>query len=155
MIARLRAFWAARDARERLVLRGGAALLALVLIPFLIYRGAARYRADAAANLAAARSIMADVRTIKDSGPPPAAIGEEGLRGVLTVNATAMGLNVVRIEAVGGDRLLIVFGASDSIGVYRWLDSVGRAGATVHRSVITRAGDGGAVTAEFEIGSTP
>lgn len=153
MIARLRTFWAARDARERLILRGGAAFVMLILVPFLIYQSAARYRADAAANLASAQSIMADVRTIKKSAPPPAAIGDGGVRGVATANAGAMGLGIVRIEPVGGDRLLIVFGASDSIGVYRWVDSVGRAGATIHRSAIARAGDGGAVTAEFEIGS--
>ncbi|MDX2235194.1 MAG: type II secretion system protein GspM [Hyphomonadaceae bacterium] len=153
MMGALQSWWAARDARERLIVRGGVAIVLLLLVPFLIYQSVARYRESAAADLAAARAVMADVRAIAEAGPPPPTVGAGGVRDVLTANAASSGLTVLRVEPGAGDRIVIAFGPSDSLGVYRWIDGVGKAGVRIHRTAIVRAGENGVVTAEFEVGA--
>jgi type II secretory pathway component PulM len=158
MIAAMVGWWRTRSSRERLLLQVAAFLIFAILVPFAAYQAAVRYRAGAAADLAGARQVQADVARLAAQGARPAsgAVASDGtLRGRAMANAEASGLTVARIEPQGAGRFLIVFEPADSLKVYRWIDSMSKSGVDVRRTSITRASAEGAVTAEFEISTDP
>lgn len=150
MNTNLNSWWQARSSRERRVVTLGAAFGLLVLAPILIYGEVAEWRTKAAADLASARAIHADVVRIARAGPPRRQEGDA--RGIVSSAAATYGLTIARLEPVGADGLVVVFGVSDSRTLYQWIDAVGATGLIVRRAAIVRADEGPLVTAEFEIG---
>jgi type II secretory pathway component PulM len=151
------AFWRARTARERLILKGGAVLIG-ILLPLLAYQGAATYRTKAAAALSSARSVQADVRRLAAPGAAGIArdaVGDGSLRGIAFALAQANGLTVASIETAGPERVRVTLEPADSLKVYRWIDAVSRRGAALEKTELQRVGQtpggGDQVTAEFEI----
>jgi type II secretory pathway component PulM len=158
MIAAIAGWWRSRTLRERLLLQAAALLIFAVLVPLAAYQAALRFRAGAAEQLAGARQVQANVARLAAQGRPAAAAtapSDGTLRGRAMANAQAAGLVVARIEPQGAGALLIVFEPADSRKIYRWIDSMGRSGASVRRTLVTRASGEGAVAAEFEISSDP
>jgi type II secretory pathway component PulM len=156
MIARLAAWWRSRTARERLIVGGAALFVFALILPLWAYQAAASFRARAAAELAAARAIEADVAKLSSAGAAAQAPASDGtLRGKAMAAAQAAGLSVLTIAPSGPDSLRVAFGPADSVAVYRWIDTMGASGAFVSSTTITRAGEGEAVTSEFEIADHP
>ncbi len=151
MMDALGSWWGARSSRERLIIRIAALLLFAVLAPAVIYQKAATFRSAAASELAASRALLADVGKIQAAGPPPPKGGDR--REVALAAAASNGLVIERVESIGADGLVVVFGPSDSRGLFRWIDDVGRNGVVARRTAIVRADDGLAASAEFEIGA--
>ena len=149
MTQALKQWWQARTSRERLILRVAAALCLLVLLPVTVYAQVAEYRARAAAELSAARGVLADVGQIAAAGPPKVASSDS--RAVVTAAAATQSLTIARIEPLGADALVVVFAVADSRQIYQWMDSVGSAGLVVRRTAIVRADEGALVSAEFEV----
>jgi type II secretory pathway component PulM len=157
MIASLAAWWRSRTSRERLLLSGAAVLLFAVLAPLLAWQGASGFRASAAAELAGAREIEANVARIgAGAGAMARAPASDGtLRGRAMAAAEAGGLTILTIAPSGPDRLRVTFAAADSLAVYRWIDAMSASGAFVASTRITRSGEGEAVASEFEIAERP
>jgi type II secretory pathway component PulM len=150
MMVGLRFWWRARSSRERLMLSGGFAIIVCVVAPLALYFQVDTFRRAAATDLAAARVVLSDVGKIAAAGPPKAASGD--VRDVAAAAAATSGLTISRIEPTGVGGLVLVFGVSDSRGVYQWMDAMGASGFSIRRSNIVRVDDGALVTAEFEIG---
>lgn len=154
----LAAWWRARTSREqRLIQVAGALILALIL-PAFIYTSAASYRADAEADLSRAREVAAQVQQLADAARTQgdAAISADGtLRERALATANTIGLTIAQVEPAGPDRVRVAFENADSLAVYRWIEAVGRTGAFVARSQISRVGETDLVTAEFELAEGP
>lgn len=151
MIAALAAFWRGRTARERLLLQVAGALCAIAA-PLWGYGAAAQFRASAAADLAAAERLRVDIAALAAAAPAGA---DATIRGKASAAAAASGLTIARIEPGAGDRVRIAFAPASSLSVYRWIDAVGRSGASVVETTIVRAGEGDVVAAEFEVATGP
>jgi len=152
------AWWRARTGREQLILRVGAGVIALALVPVWAYVTAASFRRDAAADLASARLIETQVARLAEASRAqgaPMADADPSVRGRALAAAEATGLEPARIEPAGPERVRIAFQPADSLSVYRWIDQVGRRGAYVARTSITRIQDSEQVQAEFEVASGP
>src|SRR5262245_37765226 len=100
MIAALVGWWRARSARERLLVRAAAFLIFAILLPLAAYQAAAHYRERAAADLAGARQVQANVARLAAQGPPAPsgpAVSDDTLRGRALTYAQATGLTIGRI----------------------------------------------------------
>lgn len=155
MIDLIVSWWRARTMRERLLLQAAAVFVCAVLIPLAAYQGAARYRADAAADLAAARAVQQDVARLAAAGVTPAIAGDDTLRGIALALAAETGLTPERIEPAGPDNVRVTFAAADSLRVYRWMEGVGRHGVQLRSTALTRTGAGAQVVAEFSLARSP
>jgi type II secretory pathway component PulM len=157
MIANLAAWWRSRTSRERLLVGGAAIFVFAIVLPFLAWQGASSFRARAAAELAGAREIEANVaRIAMGAGAAAQAPASDGtLRGKAMAAADATGLVVTTIAPAGPERLRISFGPADSLAVYRWIDAMSASGAHVASTTITRSGQSDAVISEFEVAERP
>lgn len=156
MMERLAAWWRARTPREQVIVRGGAFIVGVIVLPVWLYLSALSYRADGAAELAAARQLEANVARLAEASAaaPAQAGGDQSLRGKMLAAAQTTNLVVARSEA-SGDRERIVFEAANSLAVYRWIELVGQGGAFVARTDIVRVEGGDLVRAEFEVAPSP
>jgi type II secretory pathway component PulM len=151
-------WWRALTDRERSLLRFAGILLFGVLLPAWAYLAASGFRDEAAARLASARQIEAQVARIVDASRRQAAApqGEDGsARARAVAAAQAAGLVPARIEAIGADGVRIAFEPADSLVVYRWMGMVGVSGAFVVRSSIVRIADSDLVHSEFDVTEAP
>jgi type II secretory pathway component PulM len=154
MIDQLAAWWRARTAREQLLLRGLIGLVFVVLLPLGAFQLASSYRASAAADLAAAQSLSAEVKRLENAtarAGPPLPQNDGSLQGLAFAAAKAHGLTIARVEPAGPERVRVIFEPAASTLIYRWFDAVARRGVAVSRSAIIRAGEGDLVTGEFEL----
>lgn len=147
-------WWRMRTERERTLLRVVLIVAFGVLLPFALYQGAAHYRAAAAADIAGAREIAANVARIAAAGPVTAGPTEGALRAIAVAAAEAGGLSIARAEPMG-DRLRLVLEPADSLRVYQWMEAIGRRGVFINRTSMVRAGDTDLVVAEFELAPGP
>lgn len=147
----LTAWLRARTPRERLLLQIAAGLLFVILLPAWAYLTVASFRSDAGADLANARRISAQIAQLSESMQTQGGGTSGSVRERALAAAQAIGLTPNRLEDAGGDRVRIVFQAADSVAIYRWVEAVGRRGALVSRSAITRIGSSDQVNAEFEV----
>lgn len=158
MMERAASWWRARTSRERLLLRATAAFVFAVLLPVWVYLAAAEMRADAAAQLEAARVVEAQVAQLAETSRAHAgaAEGNDGtVRGRALAAAQAIGLTAARVESNNADQVTIVFEPADSIAIYRWIEAVGRSGAYVNRTEIVRVNDTELVAATFDVSAAP
>lgn len=149
-----KAWWAARTGRERKLVQGAALFVLMILLPGWAYLSAAQFREDAAVRLTAARAVAADVARLEQGGPAQDAGGATLRDRVLTL-AEANGLAPQALESADATRVRVVFGPSDSLMIYRWIDAIGRTGAMVSRSAVLRSGESDLVSAEFEVLASP
>ena len=147
----LAAWLRARTPRERLLLQIAAGLLFAILLPVWAYLTAANFRNEAGTDLANARRIASQVELLSESRQAQGGGGTGSVRERTLAAAQATGLTPTRLEDAGADRLRVVFQAADSVAVYRWVEAVGRRGALVSGSAITRIGSSDQVNAEFEV----
>jgi len=155
---RIAAWWRTRTPREQLILRGGAGVVFLIMLPAWAYLGAAEFRAESAARLASARQVEANVARLADAGRARAAvqIGDDpSLRGLVLGAAQGTSLVVARAESGGEGRERVVFEPANSLAVYRWIELIGSGGAHVARTSIVRVEDSDLVRSEFEITAAP
>jgi type II secretory pathway component PulM len=154
MMDQTAAWWRARTTRERLLLQASAILAFGVLLPLSAFQTANAYRVEARAALQDAQGLAADVKRIAAAsaqGAPPMPENDGTVRGIAFAAAQAHGLTVARVEPAGPDRVKIAFTPAQSVLVYRWFDTVTRRGLFISASSMTRAGEGGLVTAEFDV----
>jgi type II secretory pathway component PulM len=155
MWAQFEQWWRARTGRERLLLRGAAILILAVLTPLWAYLAAGDFRADAAARLASAREVAAQVDRIAAAAQTRAAMPAGSLATRLQTLAQASGLAIARIEPRGEESARIAFEPADSLLLYRWMDQVGRGGDFIASSAIIRVANSDLVQAEFEVREAP
>jgi type II secretory pathway component PulM len=149
----LAAWFRSRTAREQLLLQAGAFILIVGGGLFWGWQTASAYRASAAADLAIAQQIRADIARL-DATPTPAAapIASDGTpRGAATAIAAQVGLAPTHIEPEGPTAVRISFGSAPSASVYAWIDAVERAGLVVTRIALVRAGPGDLVQADASV----
>lgn len=159
MMAQLRAWWAGRTDRERTLIQWASVFVLVILLPLWAFASASAYRADAAAKLAGAREIRANVAQLAEAGATQAAgelAGSDGtLRGLVLAAAQAEGLSVARVEPSGAEGVRVAFAPAGSISLYRWMNTVSRQGAYVRQTALTRSGDADLVVGEFVVASSP
>lgn len=150
-------WWRARSSRERMLVTAAAIFAFGVVLPAAAYQGAAAYRADARAALAGAREVEADVARLIELGPPRPQLARDdtSLRGLAQAHAQAEGLVFQRLEPRAGGRIQVVFEPAESLRAYRWIAAMQRDGAIVHSTLMTRIGEGGVTSAEFEVATGP
>lgn len=158
MMEQLSAWWRARTGRERLLLQGAGLFVFAILLPIWAFLAAQNFRDAGAAALADARAIEAQVVRLaeaSESQDAGAGSADPSVRGKAMAAAQAARLTIAHLETSGPEQVRVRFEASDSLAIYRWIDAVGRRGAYVSRSSITRVADSDLVTAEFEVAAGP
>lgn len=151
MIAALLPWWRARTLSERRLLLVAGLLLFVGVIPALAYQSAVSYRREAAADLARAERTAVLLVQVKGAAAATLPQNDGSLRGLILAAATASQLPAPAIEPIGTDRLRVAFPAAPSQAVFAWLSVMAQHGALVVKSTMVRAGQGGLVTAEFEV----
>ena len=154
----LAAWWRARTSREQRLIQIAGALILALMLPAFLYTSAASYREDTAAELTRARDVAAQVEQLAEAARAQgdATIAADGsLRERAMAAASSVGLTIAQVEPAGPGRVRVVFENADSLAVYRWIEAVGRAGAFVARSQISRVGETDLVIAEFELAEGP
>lgn len=129
-----------------------------VLAPLGAFQAASAFRAGAAADLASAQAVAAQVKRLEANraqAGPALPQNDGSLQGLAFAAAQAHGLTIARVEPAGPERVKVIFEPAPSSLAYRWFDALVRRGVNVTRSVITRAGDGDLVTAEFDLSRGP
>jgi type II secretory pathway component PulM len=158
MMAQLAAWWRARTARERSLMQIAVLLLCGVLAPAWAYSSAATFRAEAAARLASARAVSADVgalsQAMRAQQATPIAV-DGSVRERILGTANEIGLEIARLEPAGADRFRVVLEPTDSLAVYRWIEALGRSGALVSRTALARVDDTNLITGEVEVAEAP
>jgi type II secretory pathway component PulM len=154
----LAAWWRARTGREQRLLQAAIVLTFAVLAPATVYLTAAEFRREAAAELASARHVEAQVAQLSRAKQAEAAAPEPRdptLHGRVLAAAEAAGLQASGIETSAGRNVRVRFEAADSLAVYRWVAMLGAGGAYVTRTAIVRVADGEQVIAEFDVAESP
>lgn len=155
MTAALARYWAARSARERILLTI-AGVLSLIVIFWLLYWGPAAQaigESRVAARDASARAarVTAMAATIRQGETAARARGQ-AIRDVgafITTSASGAGLDLTRNDAAGNQASDIVV-SGDGRAVMRWLLQVEAQGLVLHRLTID-AETGSSVTARAHI----
>lgn len=154
MNTQLAAWWRARAPRERLLLRIAGGLIGLVLLPLVVFQAASSFRQQAGADLSAATSLraaIAELAAAAPKAPPPLPGNDQSLQGKTLAIASQYGLVAERAEAIGPERLRVLFAVAHPDDVNRFLMALTQHGITVRRTVLTRSGEVDAVVAEFEV----
>jgi type II secretory pathway component PulM len=156
MIDLIFGWFRSRSARERLLITIALGAIFLVIGPLFAYRAASTFRAEAAVELQAARTLERDVAALVGAvGAVPGVAGDGSLQGLATANAGALSLQTAGIETVGSGGFRVSFEPARSIDVYRWMEAMTKRGAFITQSAIVREGDGDLVRASFVVSSAP
>lgn len=146
-----------RTSREQLLLQLAAFLLIGMGGAFLAYQTASAFRVSAAADLAGANALRADVTrlsTLLASLPSTPLLQSDGTpRGLASAAATHWGLKAVHIEPAGPTSIRVTFDPASAGAILQWVDAVEHAGLIVTRIALVRAGEGDLVTADATFGS--
>lgn len=142
----MKAWWQARQPRERLVLGAGSAIGMLVLAwalvwdPLLASRDALRLEvARQSAQLAWMRPAVADA--LSRGNPPEAAPDGRSLLARADAGARAAGLGnqLVAVEPQGNDRVSVRLVGVDFDRFAAWLESLATAGLSIDELSVQRA----------------
>lgn len=155
MIGALASWFRNLSGREQVLLLVAAYLLVGAGGGFIAYRSATQFRADAAADLASAGALAADVARL--AAEPVAAdmqpVQSDGtLRGLVMATAAQVGLKPSRIEPAGPTALLLAFEPAPAAAVLDWISRAEQNGLLATRVVLVRSGDGDIVTSDVTIG---
>jgi len=124
----MKAWWDAREEREKLILLVGGVIAVLVVVfqyawlPAKSYRERAeRDHASALADLAAVR--RAEASTLAATAAPTSA---QPLQSVITRTAEGFGLTISRLVPAGEDGMNVFLDAAPPLLVYAWLGELDR-----------------------------
>jgi type II secretory pathway component PulM len=148
-------WFASRAPREQLLLQIGA-VVALLAALWFGWQAANSYRTGAAADLASAMQLRDDVARLRatpttGAGQVTPAASDGTPRGAASAIATQFGLSPSRIEPDGPSGIRISFEPASARSVYGWIDAVERAGFSVNRITIVRAGEGDLVQGDASL----
>ena len=148
-LAALRAQWAARTPRERLLLTVAGGLLALLLLFVLVLGPARAARAAAVERHAdAARTLGVVARA---TAAPPSVRGSGGpLRAVVAQSADAAGLVIDRYDSAGDD-LRVSLGEAPAPALFAWLTALREEEGIVAAEAQLRREEGGVVSARLTL----
>lgn len=158
MITQLAAWWRARTSRERWLLQAAGVLVFALILPAWIYLSATAFREGAASERARASLMSDQLDQLRQAAQAQGGqtLGADGtLRDRALEAANANGLATAALEAAGPDRIRASFENADSLAVYRWIEAMGRRGAYLSRTTMTRVGESDLVNAEFEVAEGP
>ncbi|MBY0562962.1 MAG: type II secretion system protein M [Hyphomonadaceae bacterium] len=158
MITQLAAWWRARTSRERWLIQAAGVLVFAILLPAWVYLSAASFRDNAASALARANQVSDQITQLREAARVQGmeTLGADGsLRERVLAAASSNNLSTMALEAAGPDRIRVAFESADSLAVYRWMEAMGRRGATISRTTMTRVGASDLVNAEFEVAEGP
>lgn len=155
MMGAVTSWFGSRTPREQLLLQSGAAV-ALLAAMWFGWQAASGYRAAAAADLSSAMQLRDDVARLRAASangvtqaPPAASDGTP--RGAAAAIAAQFGLSPTRIEPDGPTGVRVSFQPAAARSIYAWIDAVERAGFSVNRVVIVRAGEGDLVQGDASL----
>lgn len=155
MMRAVSSWFASRTPREQLLLQAGAAIGCLAALWFG-WQAAGSYRAAAAADLASAMQLRDDVARLHAAstgvaGQVTPALSDGTPRGAAAAIAAQFGLSPTRIEPDGPSGIRISFQPASALSVYGWIDAIERAGFSVNRIAIVRAGAGDLVQGDASL----
>lgn len=137
MIARLKAQWQARTPREQWLLGVMFALLALVLVWFLVLRplgdmlSAAKERHGlAVAELAEARSQAAAIAALERRKPPASG---QPIETAVAAAAAEAGFQLSALQPDGAGRVSLALGAARPQALFGWVSGLEQRGYVVER----------------------
>ncbi len=148
-------WFASRAPREQLLLQVGA-LAAVLAALWCGWQAANSYRTAAAADLASAMQLRDDVARLRaipadGSGQVTPAASDGTPRGAAAAIAMQFGLSPTRIEPDGPSGVRISFQPASASSIYGWIDAIERAGFSVGRIAIVRAGEGDLVQGDASL----
>lgn len=158
MMTQLAAWWRARTSRERWLIQAASVLVFALILPAWAYLSATAFRESAASELVRANQVGDQLEQLREAAQAQGGqtLGADGtLRERALEAATANGLDTAALEAAGPDRVRVSFENADSLAVYRWIEAIGRRGAYLSRTTMTRVGESDLVNAEFEVAEGP
>lgn len=124
----MKAWWNARDERERLILLVGGVIAALIVLYQFAWLPAEAYRARAERDHVSALGDLAAVRRVEasavaDTSAPTSA---QPLQSVITRTAEGFGLSISRLVPAGEEGMNVFFDAAPPLLVYAWLGELER-----------------------------
>ena len=141
-LATLRAQWAQRSQRERVLLAVGAGLLALLLLVLLVLGPARQARLAAVDRHAEAIETLSLVVSATDAPPAVAGSGAP-LRAVVSQSAEAAGLVIDRYDSAGDD-VRVAIGEAAPPALFAWLTELReQEGIEVVEAQLRREASGG------------
>ncbi len=124
----MKAWWNARDERERLILLIGGVMAAVIVLYQYVWLPAEAYReraerdhASALVDLAAVR--RAEASSVADTASPTSA---QPLQSVITRTAEGFGLTISRLVPAGDEGMNVFFDSVPPLLVYAWLGELER-----------------------------
>ena len=156
-VERFRAWWSGLAERERLVLGGGAAVLALLVAWLAVWEPLANARHRQQVNLAAARSLAVQIEALAASTPrgaaPLAGTGQSLLSIVdQSSKASAMAKPPSRLQPEGDNTVRIWLDDVPFDALLRWLGELqSRYGVRVDNADIERESGPGLVNARLTL----
>ncbi len=150
-----RAWWAARPARERAILAGGAAAVLAALVFALVWLPMERSRARLAAELPALRASLAEMRAqaeeVKALRALPARESAATPLATLVASGTlAQGLPGARLSVLGAKRLKLAVEDASWTRLVEWIAAAGSAhGLSVEEATVEALPAAGRVRASL------